>query len=238
MSDPGVVDGHGPDTTHPPGVELERFTAALRRLTNQGVHTSASPEHLDRAAAALEAMADELDPVTPAWVPAVPAFFEGMKPEDFFPFSPMIGRYNALAPPITIDVVDGAVHGTGNLDAAYEGPPGCVHGGVIAALFDELLGVANISAGVGAMTGTLTITYRSPTPMKTDLTFYAKVEGVDGRKVRTRGTIHAGDRLCAEADGIFIIVDHSRFLAHTETHGGSAEGHRGPARRAESGSQT
>jgi acyl-CoA thioesterase FadM len=93
---------------------------------------------------------------------------------------------------------------------------------VIAGLFDEILGVANISAGVGAMTGTLTITYRSPTPLKTDLTFFAKVEAVDGRKVRTTGTIHAGDRLCAEANGIFIIVDHSKFLAHTDAHGGSA----------------
>ena len=222
-SDPGVVDGHGPDATHPPGPELERLTVALRRLTNQGVLTSAGPELLARAATALEAVADELAPVTPPWVPALPAFFEGMKPEDFFPFSPMIGRYNALAPPVAIEVRDDAVHGTGNLDAAYEGPPGCVHGGVIAALFDELLGVANISAGVGAMTGTLTITYRSPTPLKTDLTFFAQVEGVEGRKVRTRGTIHAGERLCAEAAGIFIIVDHSRFLAHTETHGGSAD---------------
>jgi acyl-coenzyme A thioesterase PaaI-like protein len=222
-NEPGVVDGHGPDATHPPGSELERFTAALRHLINQGVHTSASPELLDRVAATLEALADELAPVTPPWAPAVPAFFEGMKPQDFFPFSPMIGRYNALAPPLAVEVIDGAVHGTGNLDAAYEGPPGCVHGGVIAALFDELLGVANISAGVGAMTGTLTITYRSPTPLKTDLTFAAKVQGVDGRKVRTMGTIHAGDRLCAEADGIFILVDHSRFLTHTETHGGSGD---------------
>jgi len=218
-----VVDGHGADATHPPGSELERFTAVLRRLINQGVHTSASPQLLDGAAAALEVVAGQLEPVTPPWAPSVPAFYEGMKPEDFFPFSPMIGRYNALAPPVTVEVVDGAVHGTGNLDAAYEGPPGCVHGGVIAALFDELLGVANISAGVGAMTGTLTITYRSPTPLQSDLTFYAKVLGVEGRKVRTMGTIHAGDRLCAEADGIFILVDHSRFLTHTETRGGGRD---------------
>ena len=80
----------------------------------------------------------------------------------------MIGRYNPLAPPVRSRSIDGAVHGTANLDAAYEGPPGCVHGGVIASMFDELLGVANISAGVGAMTGTLTIKYRSPTPLQTD----------------------------------------------------------------------
>ncbi len=47
----------------------------------------------------------------------------------------------------------------------YEGPPTCVHGGVIAELFDELLGISNILAGPGAMTGTLTIRYRRPTPL-------------------------------------------------------------------------
>ena len=32
---------------------------------------------------------------------------------------------------------------------AYEGPPTCVHGGVIAELFDELLGMSNILVGSG-----------------------------------------------------------------------------------------
>ena len=86
--------------------------------------------------------------------------------------------------------------------------------GIIASLFDEILGVANITAGVGAMTGTLTIKYRSPTPLKTDLTLEARHIGVDGRKVRTVGTIHVGDRLCAECEGIFIIVDQERWQAN------------------------
>jgi len=63
------------------------------------------------------------------------------------------------------------------------------------------------------MTGTLTIRYRSPTPLRTDLTLTARHVGVDGRKVRAEGTIHAGDRLCAECDGVFIIVDHERWRA-------------------------
>ncbi len=90
---------------------------------------------------------------------------------------------------------------------------------MISALFDELLGVANILAGVGAMTGTLTIRYRSPTPLYTPLDFAARTTGIDGRKVHTIGTIHAGDRLCAEAEGIFILVEHSRFVEHAKAHG-------------------
>lgn len=206
-----IVDGHGPDAAHPPGPERKRLADAVRRVTNQLVLTGASPEQLTRAAEQIEAVAEALAPVTPEWSLTVPASFGTGDPHQYFPFSPQIGLYNPLAPPVRVWIEDGVVHGEGNLDAAYEGPPGCVHGGIIASLFDELLGVANITAKVGAMTGTLTIKYRSPTPLKTDLTFMARNVGIDGRKVRTEGTIHAGDRLCAECEGIFIVVDSETF---------------------------
>jgi acyl-coenzyme A thioesterase PaaI-like protein len=86
-----------------------------------------------------------------------------------------------------------------------------VHGGIIAGLFDEILGIANITAGVGAMTGTLTIVYRSPTPLFTELTFRGTTDRIEGRKVFTRGTLHVGDTLCAEAEGVFIQVMRERF---------------------------
>jgi len=198
----------------PPGPAHERLAEAVRRITHQLVCTEADPEALGRAAAAIEAVADDLAPVTPEWTLSVPAFSPSKAPHDYFPFSPQIGLANPLAPPVRVLVDDdGVVHGTANLDGAYEGPPGCVHGGIIASLFDEMLGIANITAEVGAMTGTLTIRYRSPTPLRTDLTLTARHVGVDGRKVRAEGTIHAGDRLCAECDGVFIIVDHERWRA-------------------------
>jgi len=209
-----IVDGHGPDATHPPGPAHERLAEAIRRVTNQLVLTAATPEQLTEAAERIEAVADALAPVTPPWTLSVPAFVSSREPHGYFPFSPQIGLFNPLAPPMRVWLDDDdVVHGAVNLDAAYEGPPGCVHGGIIASLFDEILGVANITAGVGAMTGTLTIKYRSPTPLLTDLTITARHLEVDGRKVRTVGSIHAGERLCAECEGIFVIVDQQRWQA-------------------------
>jgi acyl-CoA thioesterase FadM len=72
------------------------------------------------------------------------------------------------------------------------------------------------------MTGTLTIKYRSPTPLHTPLDFAASVDRIEGRKVFTSGSIHAGERLCAEAEGIFIQVAHERFAEHALEHGASA----------------
>jgi acyl-coenzyme A thioesterase PaaI-like protein len=221
----GVVDGHGPDTAHPPGPELRRLADAVRRVTDQMVRTHAPPSVLAEAAAAVEQAGDLLEPLTPPWAASLPAVpDESTDPHVYFPFSPMIGWYSPLSAPLDCVIEDGTITATATMGAAYEGPPGCVHGGIIAGLFDELLGIANIAAGVGAMTGTLEIVYRSPTPLYTELTFRGKTDRIEGRKVFTRGTLHAGDRLCAEAEGIFIHVVRDIFEAHTSEHGARDDG--------------
>lgn len=218
---PNIVDGHGPDAASPPGPELGRLVAALRRATDLVVRPGATRAQLLDAAEHVEAATATLDVATSPWRASMAAHpGEDLDPHEYFPFSPMIGLYSPLAPPIRCELHDGAVVGAGTLGAAYEGPPGCVHGGIVAGLFDELLGIANIASGVGAMTGTLTIVYRSPTPLYTPLRLEGRTQSIDGRKVRTTGTLHADDRLCAEADGIFILVDHERFFTHTHEHGG------------------
>ncbi|HUY86999.1 MAG TPA: PaaI family thioesterase [Acidimicrobiales bacterium] len=132
-------------------------------------------------------------------------------PGDYFPTSPVIGPLNALAPPIKFEVKEGKICGTARFGVAYQGPPGCVHGGVIAEFFDELLGASNMVAGNGGLTGKLTIRYRSTTPLYADLRF----EGISlppmGRKVHAKGSLWCGDRLCADAEGIFVMVDPERF---------------------------
>ena len=224
MSDqPNIVDGHGPDDAFPPGPELARLVAALRAATDLVVRPGAPPEVLADAADRVDGAVRVLEASTRPWRASVPARPRvEVEPHEFFPFSPMIGLYSPLAPPLHCELRDGGVVGHTVLGAAYEGPPGCVHGGIIAGLFDELLGVANIAGGVGAMTGTLTITYRSPTPLHTELTLAGRVAAVEGRKVRTAGTLHAGDRLCVEAHGIFILVEHARFARLARTHGATA----------------
>jgi predicted thioesterase len=61
------------------------------------------------------------------------------------------------------------------------------------------------------MTGTLTITYRQPTPLHTDVTFEGKLREVVGRKVFVDGTLKAGDALTAEAEGIFVSINFEKF---------------------------
>jgi acyl-coenzyme A thioesterase PaaI-like protein len=125
----------------------------------------------------------------------------------FFDYSPLIGRSNPLAPPLTMGVDGKRVRGTAVFGAAYEGPPGHVHGGFVAAAFDEVLGFAQSMGGNPGMTGTLTIRYRKPTPLHREIRMEGEITRIEGRKIFTVGRMYAGEVLTAEAEGIFISVD-------------------------------
>jgi acyl-coenzyme A thioesterase PaaI-like protein len=128
-----------------------------------------------------------------------------------FDSSPVIGLGNPVAPPLRLAVVDGHVEGTATFGSAYEGPPGHVHGGIVAAAMDEVLGMTQSLSGSSGMTGTLSIRYRRPTPLHQEVRFFGRVVRVDGRKIYTTGTLTAGDTLCVEAEGLFISVDFERM---------------------------
>ena len=118
--------------------------------------------------------------------------------------SPFIGRANPVALPLVMEFLDGRIEAKVEFGTLYEGPPGCLHGGYIAGIFDEVLGAAQTFSGQAGMTGRLTIHYRSPTPLDTELTLRAELVSVSGRKILCKGTLWAGERLCAEAEGLFI----------------------------------
>ena len=111
---------------------------------------------------------------------------------------------NPFVPPIRWEVADNKVLGRGKFSVAYEGFPGQVHGGFLALAFDHLLEKAQSLTGNTGMTGTLTVRYRKPTPILTELIFEAVVDRVEGRKVFTRGTVSANGVVTAEAEGLFI----------------------------------
>jgi hypothetical protein len=167
----------------------------------QGFHQRHAPPSEDdaRRAARADEVRREIDGLVT--VPGI----------SFLDRSPVIGAANPLAVPMQVSAdvdAEGVPHVTGlaTFGAAYEGPPGCVHGGVIAAYFDEVLGVAQSMTGNPGMTVNLSVDYVSPTPLGRPLTFRGTVTGIEGRKIRTAGTLHHGDVLCARATGLFVSM--------------------------------
>jgi acyl-coenzyme A thioesterase PaaI-like protein len=125
--------------------------------------------------------------------------------------SPFYGAMNPISMPMTMTIDQdfgefGAVMGDVVFTEPYEGPPGHCHGGFIAAAFDEVLGMAQSLTGRPGMTGKLSVTYRSPTPLHSEIRFKGWVEKVDGRKIFTKGTAHHGEKLCAEAEVLFLSM--------------------------------
>ncbi|ASR01846.1 hypothetical protein GCWB2_05105 [Gordonia rubripertincta] len=79
------------------------------------------------------------------------------------------------------------------------------HGGHVAVAFDDIGGYASaVAIQHVSRTAYLNVQYRSITPLNTTLRVRAWAEKIEGRKVFIKGTMHDGDRLCAEMDALFI----------------------------------
>ena len=91
------------------------------------------------------------------------------------PFNPVVGRGSAAAPPMRVEIVDGAAIGTCTLDWRYEGPFTYVHGGVSAMLLDQIMGYATAAAGHPGVTGRLQVRYRTAVPLWQPLRLEARV---------------------------------------------------------------
>ncbi len=140
------------------------------------------------------------------------------------------GALNVVAPPMSIragELPDGrrALIGRVRLGRLHEGPPRSVHGGVLAGLFDELLGGGQrLNGGPPGMTGRLTVRYRRPTPLDADLELRVWIHDERTRRVvvrgecalvdeasARRGSPRGKDTITAHAEAIFMRVDFARL---------------------------
>lgn len=118
---------------------------------------------------------------------------------------PVVGRANLLALPAEYELLeDGTLRAELTLGVEYQGPPGRVHGGIVSLLFDAILGRANHHAGATGMTMYLDIDYRGATPLLEPVVVTGRPVRMEGRKIWSQGAIHAGGRLCATAEGLFV----------------------------------
>jgi acyl-coenzyme A thioesterase PaaI-like protein len=120
------------------------------------------------------------------------------------------GRSNPLAAPLQWHREGDVTHGWATYSPAYEGPAGCVHGGFVAAAFDDLFGTAQTASGSAGYTGTLTVKMLLPTPLGKRIDYRAEVDRVEGRKIWVRGTASCEDQLLAEAEILFIAPRQGR----------------------------
>ncbi len=208
------------DHSHP-GVagrveEMDELVRAVRRLIAATVLNRAPAGDVAAAAAQLNQVAERLEGHVPDPPPGVthlagPGLTSGGAAMGAgMAFDVVVGPYSPLALPVDITLEPPLAVGRACFTLPYEGPPGCVHGGVIAATFDIVLTGANVIAGAAGPTVSLTTTYRRPTLLHEEARFEAWVDRTEERRVFTRGRVVQRGTVTAEAEGVFAVIDRNR----------------------------
>ena len=103
---------------------------------------------------------------------------------------------------------DGAV-GRVRFGADAQGAPGLVHGGLLATFADEVMGFVQHGGNAVRLTAEMTLRYRRPTPVDTDLVCRAEARETTGRRFHVHAAITAADddnTVLAEADAIYVLM--------------------------------
>src|SRR5205807_10670799 len=97
---------------------------------------------------------------------------------------------------------------------AFEGAPNRVHGGVVAAVFDDLMGFVLTIHESPAYTAELTVRYRRPTPVGEEIEFRARLVSRRGRRLHIQAEATDSEAAkIATADGLFITIPRTGFGA-------------------------
>lgn len=221
MTDP-VADTHD-DLPH-----RKAAAAALNRLSHALVHHRADAAVLATIAREADRLAVDIEdePVRERRMellshPGFDAAVEGSLGDlvhddgafvDTFSDSPVSGSANPLSIGLRIAREGEEAIGKVTLAPGWQGAPGRSHGGVVAAILDEVLGALLPIIGAMAYTGELTVRYIAPCPLGEELTFRARAVRQDGRKLHLECEGHdAGGTRFAKATSTFITVDLEQF---------------------------
>lgn len=214
MSDKSGGDGRSRSTWRIPEVEpgsawaeRRRLAAGLRALIDQCIGADAPADVFAAAADAVERAAGSLG--SHPGKTFVEAMADGSyvrNPDLWSDRGALIGQAHPMAPPMALHDEDRTAVGTVIFGAAFEGAPGLVHGGFIAAAIDTVFGHTLMLHDLPSMTGRLTTHYHRPTPLHRELRIEGTLVRSEGRKSEVEGRVLLDGELLAKADGLFIRV--------------------------------
>jgi hypothetical protein len=121
-----------------------------------------------------------------------------------------IGGYNPCFPEYEIAIDGARATGTVTFPVAFEGPPGVVHGGVVATFFDCVVQHHNCDVGVAGKTTSLLVAYRRPTPLEVPLAFEIDREA-DERRITSQARLFNGDDALCTATMNAVAGDRARL---------------------------
>ncbi|WP_329241965.1 PaaI family thioesterase [Streptomyces sp. NBC_01478] len=198
--EPTPRGGSWPRATGADGSDGDGYSEMIARLRGFLDHVAAAK--LDPGTVA--ALSDDLG----AWTERLADSAVPEREQVFGHRDDMPGRGQTMAPALRVHEADRfSVRGTVRFGRYFLGGNGAVHGGAVPLLFDEVLGRLSGSAGRSrARTAYLRTDYRSITPIGAELDVHGWFVSEEGRKRVLRAEIRHDGVLCAEAEGLFIVL--------------------------------
>jgi acyl-coenzyme A thioesterase PaaI-like protein len=188
--------------------------AAIRNLGHALVGHHASPELLSRIVSMVNEQVGELDRfgvrVRPGEDMSNTEGWEDTPDGSImtsYPDRPISGAASPWGVDLVITRNGDGVIGRTTFRSAHEGAPGRVHGGVLAATFDDLFGFLNQLLEKRAFTGEITVRYEGPTPLNRPVELRARLVGIEGRKQFFEAEAFDGEKRFARSTATFIAVD-------------------------------
>lgn len=118
-----------------------------------------------------------------------------------------LSDFNPMIPPMRLRVHEDVLSGSVVVGPAFTGPPGLVHGGTQSTMLDHTMGLLVAGTGRTAVTARLEVDFRRGAPVGSELELTARIESIEGRKVRVQGEIRFGGETCAHGRALFVVVD-------------------------------
>ncbi len=208
MADGTIEDGH-----HDDEALRARAGHAIRHLGHALVGHHADPALLVELVETVEGLAARLDAHDIRTRPGTDMqnrLLEGVVADGevivSYPDRPISGAASPWGVELVVTREGDEAVGRCTLRAAHEGAPQRSHGGVVAAIFDDLYGFVLSLQQEMAFTGDLYVRYEAPTPLHTELTFRSRVVRRDGRKLFLESEARHGEQRFASSRATFIIV--------------------------------
>lgn len=183
-----------------PSQERQELGEALRRLLDVVVQTGASPDVLRAAAETIHRVTQSLDD-------SVVHADRSVTEQSYRAHLSLVGGLShPAAPQLAMDVREDSGRGEVVVGPVFQGGPGLVHGGVLALLIDHAMGCVAAGPERPAMTASLTMRYRRPTPLGVPLTVAVTLDRIEGRKLHLSATITASDQVTVTAEAVFLTL--------------------------------
>jgi hypothetical protein len=186
--------------------ETRELAAIVRDLMGTALALEQPTEELRRVVDELRATQQRLAALAPADMrPRVGDALDA-DARVYLDHSRHVGDFNACFPVYELHAHDDRAEGRVTFPLVYEGPPGVVHGGFLAVFFDCAFTQLNCDMGTAGKTRSLSVRYRRPVPILTELEFVAE-RALTEDSIITTGALRLDDTVTCTAEMNAVLGD-------------------------------